>query len=360
MSRPRQTLSPFKFVNHLDRLQRLAGGESPATIPPATVEIDPTNVCNSACWWCSTQELRQRARKSLDAQRVFALLEELQQLGVRSVVFKGGGDPTMVDWIDQAIERASALGLGVGMNTNGARMTQKLHHALVAHASWIRFSVDAASHETYKKVHRTNEWERVIANIRFLVECRAKSDAAIQIGINHNLDQYNIGEVRQMVSQARELKVDYVSIRPVYWNIAPEEARSGCEEVQARVEAALSEARSMIDDSDPVEIKIGNIRNAVGHGIEDPGDCLAPALVGIVGADGEVAPCCDLRGHARYSFGNILEEGFAQIWTGARRQKVLQKHTLCRECDPHCSHAYAYYNQVIDYMRSPRPQKEFL
>lgn len=360
MSRPRQTLSHFKFVNHLDRLQRLAEGESPATIPPVTVEIDPTNVCNSACWWCSTQDLRQRTRKSLDRERVLVLLQELQQFGVRSVVFKGGGDPTMVGWIDEAVERAKTLGLGVGLNTNGARMTDQLHAALVAHGSWVRFSVDAASYETYRKVHRTNEWERVVANISELVRRRACSESALQIGINHNLDQYNIGEVPLMISQAREWGVDYVSIRPVYWNIAPEEARTEAQDLRTRVAAALEEARGLIRESDSMEVKIGNIRNAVGHDIDDPGDCLAPALVGIVGADGEVAPCCDLRGHAQYSFGNIYEQSFVEIWGSSRRLEVLRRHTACRECDPHCSHAYAYYNQVIDYMRSPRPQKEFM
>src|SRR5262249_2761834 len=134
-------LSRFKILNHVPTLERIAANEDILTIPPVTVEIDPSNACNSACWWCSTADTRRRIHASLERTRALELLGELKDYGVQSVVFKGGGDPTMVPWIHEAVRAAGHLGLGIGMNTNGARVTPELRDELVAHAAWVRFSV---------------------------------------------------------------------------------------------------------------------------------------------------------------------------------------------------------------------------
>ena len=351
-------LSRFKLLNHVRSVERIAGGESILAIPPVTVEIDPSNACNSACWWCSTADTRVRIHASLERERALRLLGELKEYGVQSVVFKGGGDPSMVPWIHEAVQVAGELQLAVGMNTNGARLTAQLRRELVARGSWVRFSVDASNAETYLKVHQRKEWGKVVRNIKALVDDRNAAGSSLYIGMNCNLDEFNVDEVPEFVALGEELGVDYVAVRPTYWNIAPTGVKHA--DIRDRVRAALVLAEEMAQTSRRVKIQTGNIRNAIGHGIDDPGACLAPTMMGVVCADGSVAACCDLRGHAQYSFGNIYDLSFKEIWEGERRASVVLQHTALRECDAFCSHAYAYYNQAIDYLRSARPQREFL
>jgi MoaA/NifB/PqqE/SkfB family radical SAM enzyme len=244
------------------------------------------------------------------------------------------------------------------MNTNGARLSADLRRELVAHASWIRFSVDASNAATYLKVHQRNEWDKVIRNIKAVVTARDVAHSNLYIGMNYNLDEYNVDEVPEFVALGEELGVDYVAIRPTYWNLAPTGVKHT--DIRERVRSTLALTEEIGQTSRRVKIQTGNIRNAIGSGIDDPGACLAPTMMGVVCADGSVAACCDLRGHAQYAFGNIYENSFKEIWEGEKRASVVLQHTALRECNPFCSHAYAYYNQAIDYLRSARPQREFL
>ena len=43
------TFNAHKILNHFDKLQKIAAGQ---TVFPITVEIDPSNRCNHRCQWC--------------------------------------------------------------------------------------------------------------------------------------------------------------------------------------------------------------------------------------------------------------------------------------------------------------------
>jgi MoaA/NifB/PqqE/SkfB family radical SAM enzyme len=68
----------------------LKEGRMPA---PRMAILYPTYVCNHRCVGCDYSELNQR-RKSLSPDELDKVVDELLALGIRSVEFCGGGEPT--------------------------------------------------------------------------------------------------------------------------------------------------------------------------------------------------------------------------------------------------------------------------
>jgi radical SAM protein with 4Fe4S-binding SPASM domain len=352
-------LSELKFIHHLDKITTLAARGPVTAVTPVTVEIDPTNVCNSNCWWCSTAVSRREAPIGLSEGEVMRVIDESSALGARSVVFKGGGDPTLQEYLFRTITHAHKAGLAVGVNTNGVRMSDDLIDALVAHGSWARFSVDACTRETYKKVHRRDDFEAVEANLRTTVKCRNERGSSLMLGINNCLDQFNLLDSERLIEFAVDVGVDYVAFRPAYFEIAPtQEARLTLRQLRPDVINVMAHIKEIAPKYPSLTIRVGNIRNGAAE-TADPGACLAPALTLIVTATGDVAACCDLRGKPAYTFGNIRETSLRDIWDSDLRKEVFAR-TSRRECDRFCSHAYGRYNQIIDYLSQQREGEDFL
>ena len=78
-------LSSFKFLDHIDSIAQLADGKPVSEVPPVTVEIDPTNVCNSNCWWCSTANTRRASPGGLTAEEVHSVISQAADLRAKSV-----------------------------------------------------------------------------------------------------------------------------------------------------------------------------------------------------------------------------------------------------------------------------------
>lgn len=81
----KDAFSPFKYLNHIDRFLAIAYGRD---VIPVMVELDLVNFCNHNCIWCSDLF---HSRIFLEKEFVFKLLQEFKKIGVKSVLFKGGG-----------------------------------------------------------------------------------------------------------------------------------------------------------------------------------------------------------------------------------------------------------------------------
>ena len=70
-------------------LGAIRGGPAPA---PRVVEISWQDRCNIDCFFCSTAEIR-AGNFALSRERLCALFDEMQAMGVQGVRLMGGGEP---------------------------------------------------------------------------------------------------------------------------------------------------------------------------------------------------------------------------------------------------------------------------
>jgi MoaA/NifB/PqqE/SkfB family radical SAM enzyme len=337
----------FKLLTHAERLQQLALKED---CTPLTIEIDPCAKCGHACIFCSSGDNKLQG-EDLPEELVIELLHDLRERDVRSVVWKGGGEPTLSPLLGKYITLAHELGFSQGLTTNGSCL-HRVEQPAAAFLSWNRISLDAATAETHYKIHRSRDFDHIIANISRYLALKPTGS----LGLNMNIDVDNYLEIESFVLLGMRLGVSYVSMRTAYYECFGYENRLN-ETVAKLIQTKLDQVQKL--DTGRMRVVIGQGAN-LGHiGALPAKCCLAPALRGIVTATGEVVACCDLRYEPGYSFGNLKEHSFWTIWDGPKRQEVFAR-TKKKECLSHCSFAFDYYGRAIDSLREGFPDEAFM
>lgn len=65
---------------------------------PITLEIDPTNRCPLHCEYCIWGDYRENTRASLPADVMLRIVDEAASLGVKSIIWTGGGRTSFKPW----------------------------------------------------------------------------------------------------------------------------------------------------------------------------------------------------------------------------------------------------------------------
>lgn len=128
------TSTGAKLFYHQEAMQALRDGKG----MPISCWIAPTDVCNARCSFCSVGE---RPGDVLTWTQIKTFLDQLHEIGLKSVTFSGGGNPllyrcketgkTLADLVNYAHDD---LGLEVALITNGLPLveyeqkTQYIYH----------------------------------------------------------------------------------------------------------------------------------------------------------------------------------------------------------------------------------------
>jgi len=336
-----QMNSPFtalKILKHKDALDTIIKGDIPN---PLTVEIDPTNLCNNDCIWCMYEEFNRRCAASLSEEFLLSLIEELSEMGVKSVVLTGGGEPLVNKATPKVIQRAREAGLEVALVTNGELINKENLKTIAENCAWIRVSLDAATTETYNRCHgiaNRNAFQTVVDNIRNLVDYRKVINSPITMGLAFLVHPYNVNEIYDACKLARELGADYIQFRPVYlygFNIDEKMAQSWANQIQRAKDDFQSEDFVIHSSMERFKLKERKYDR-----------CVACKMIGIVAADMKTYVCCQLKGDEQFQTGDLSGKSFKEIWQSP------DTHTLCGEVDvsqcPPCR--YDGYNEILNYL----------
>lgn len=283
-----------KIYYYLDQVEKLERGEF---VAPISVEIDPSNSCNLNCGFCMFKDWRSNHHEHLDLNTYISLIGELQQMGTRSITFTGGGEPLMNPNFNIMAKMAKSLGFQIGLVTNGILLdkVENLEDFL-----FIRVSLDAHNREDYKLVKGLDYFDTVIQNITDSLKWNKI------IGLSYVVGPHNNKDLQKAEDLANELGVAYLQIKPSY----------------------INEKKEIFTD-----FKYPDGRDIIGTERYLPKDnvpCTIAALVGIVGANGDVYFCCQGRGIDRLTLGNLKDKTFKQMWT--ERLDLKPKVSLCPMC----------------------------
>ena len=178
----------------------------------ATVSLN--NYCNHACLWCAAYERQLDKSKIIQTKALIKFLQRGKSEGLKAVTYVGNGEPTTHPQFDEIIENVAQLGLQQGMFTNGYLLDRYLN-PLIDNFLWLRVSLDAGSEEVHNKMHAVKgHFSKIIDNIEKIVAMRDKEK--FTIGIQYAVHDQNIDDLWKGAQLAKELKVDYFSIKPIF------------------------------------------------------------------------------------------------------------------------------------------------
>lgn len=354
-----QFISPrSKLFGHLSTLDAIKRGLRP---PPVNVEIDLSNRCDLKCAHCHFAYTHTRgpwvghADKPSDAVSggdvmdyalAKRILKELAAAGVKSVVWTGGGEPTLHRQFDDIIEYAYSVGLQQGIYTHGGWIDEERAENMKRDFEWVYFSLDAHDAQSYKEYKGVNRFDKVISNIRGIVEAPGK--ATIGIGFLLNRDNHN--RTRAMVALGRSLGVDYVQFRPtiLYAQDAPGELAEDTRWIDWAVGWLNEFAGDPFVVADVERFRRYQRWNGHGYPV-----CNWAALQTVITPNGKVWRCTNKREHPDALLGDLSIESFATVWErgGGPCAVDLTCRIACRGDIP---------NQTLDAVLAPSVHANFI
>ena len=198
-----QLFTSMKVLKFWDRVLRPRDFDA-----PATVELDLTDRCNHHCPACTDTPIRTGGQLSLKD------IEQLCQLNdLRSVVLKGGGEPTMHPELAKVIQLFAKANVKVGLETNGTLVRGLLATTIAQGCDWIRFSIDATTPKSYRRIHGVEGLNQVVDNVAELARLRKSLETRVTVGVGFIIFPFNLGDLRSSAELFERAGADYVSYR---------------------------------------------------------------------------------------------------------------------------------------------------
>lgn len=337
MTRNSSLIDPTnKIFFHLERLQSFLRGE---TVYPISVEMDLSNCCNLKCSWCRFSDSHNPAIMPYSLAE--KILRELAEVGVKSIVYSGGGEPLLNPQFKEIADLGHSLGLDQGVYTNGVNI-DKFIETLNKKMKFVYVSLDAATRETFLKIKGVDCFEKVIRNIELL--CQRKDEA--KIGLGFLVSPENFSDMWVFRYFLKSLDVDYIQFRPAV-----------TENIDVGWLQIVMESLKLVETDNTIIAwyKFNDLLR------EDGGrtysKCLGHNFLGGISADGTVWLCLNKRYHKGFDVGNLKVQLFKDVWNGEKRKEAIQKINLndCMKlCRPH------ELNKFLDNIVKGNPHSSFL
>ena len=313
---------------------------------PVHVELDLTDRCNVACYFCNQQDLR--TKESIPLPKLTDLIDELAAGGLKSVRLSGGGDPLFHRDVLNVMDHLATRGVIVdNLTTNGVALTTEVAKRLVdGKAREVIFSLNAADAPDYARMMKVKPalFDKVLENIRNLVAVRWESMYP-SIVVQFLIDKKNVTRLVEMYELGRSLGVDRIGINPV---------------LEVPLDRIDRETLLERDDRDIAEPLIEQIlRRDLGVGLlqvdfgvygwnemlhkvrervqspaynayptapsfkEENGGCFFAWYTAAITGNGDIRPCCLLLNPNVKPLGNIHDgQTFAEHWNGPAFAKM--------------------------------------
>ncbi len=287
---------PLRLLSQRKDVEKYLHTDNPY---PPSVEIDPSNACNHDCDFCIYHSLHSKERSEMLSEEVLIkLVEDLAEIGVSSLLFVGGGEPMTHAKTVDAIELAASNGMSVGLVTNGSLIRDKYQARLKAAATYVRFSLDAATPETHLELHKNNDLARIIDNLRGLVN----AEGNCTIGTGFFINEKNVHEIVASAELVKSIGADYIQFKS--YSGIPLSTK-----LQKEMLNELKKVISLSDASFDVHITERIFENHV-HQVRGYSKCHWQAFKPVVNADGSVFLCAQKRTDKTGIIGNLYENSF--------------------------------------------------
>lgn len=351
----RLLLHPKVVQNYLLYQKEMAEKPDIMRSHPPGIEIELTNRCNLACTQClRSLGLKPYKLGNLDMEGFKKLLDQFPY--VMHLSLNGFGEPLMSPILWEAVEYAHKVRpwCKILMYSNGMLLDEaNIKKALASHVTELNVSLDGGTLETYKQVRRGGKLDVIAENIKNFYKMRKAAGKQFpRMGLNFVMLNDNEGDLPAFIELGAELGVDYINCityATYDWGF---QNRRTLESYQAE----LTEAKKALERTglacryfpewDPAWLKPDR-----------------PFMCNFfwgeefrVSFSGHVTlGCCTPFGES-YSYGNVFETPFAEVWNNEKFQENRRAaregkttNTLCAGCD---KFAKEFFNE----RKGPREQ----
>ena len=318
-----KNISNGKIYKFTDRLQKLKNKQG--TIP-VCIEIHLTMTCQQKCLYCTFKD--KEKTNNLDYYVLEKTLTELFQSGCKSILWSGGGEPTLYRFgeygLPDVLRMAKRIGFQQGLYTNGETLTTDMMEEIVRDCVFVRISIDAFTEKIYKKIHNSDGYKNVKKNVKTLLELKTKYNSAIDIGVSYVFYKENMLDVFNIKMFLQDVQPTYIYFRPgVYCHSKNFDLRLQkiiiyfiryyCLKFRTQLEYSVSKTNRLLKKEER-KYKL----------------CYAANLFPTLGSDGGIYVCCHHIQEQWYKIGDIYMDSIEDVFT-----KWHATEDICG-CPPNC------------------------
>ncbi|NQU99411.1 MAG: radical SAM protein [Parcubacteria group bacterium] len=323
--------------------------------------------CNLRCIMCFQCDYTQKLNPNVWQKKLLPLYSTLEKMTIQ------GGEITVIpecrDLVKLVLEKNPNIKFGA--MSNGVLFNEYWQKLFVDHGYMINLSLNAANKETHEKINKNSIWEKVIGNLKAVIDLRNQKKSPLEVYTSFVILPQNIRQLADFIELGKGFGVD--KIRFFFDAVNLEE---DTKLVEKEVGKALDVARKY-KDSLAVEgliyfyqyycnqKKVKNIYKDEIEPLIPQGNCNIPFNNLYVDRAAKALVCC----MSNLVLGDMNKDSLEEVWNGKRAQlfrKMMQKGDY-RYCQATCpsnkkpSYSFdlaklrCYIDKIkYEYMQSPK------
>jgi wyosine [tRNA(Phe)-imidazoG37] synthetase (radical SAM superfamily) len=312
----------------------------PQSLPaPVTVNLDAAHCCQMNCIGCKVSNIlksKDYDKQVMAKDYLLSLPQACKAWGVEAVCIAGAGESTINPNFGAFLKKCKEIDFPSALICNGLIFLPEMKYL-----DWIGISVDAATKETWAKVHGMKQpklFNTVIDNIKKL------NDADVHTTYKFLIRPDNVHEIYDAAVKAQEIGCKYFQVRPMAnpWFDDPAKSVFTDEQVSEgmfRLESAKKELK--------IEVTGTFTKFGEGWRVEHPfAKCWAIFMYAIFLANKRVLMCADLYGCNTVEVGPFDKpEDFINKFWGGKEHFEMQSCIDVSKCS-RCN--YKLFNQLME------------
>lgn len=328
--------SKLKIFHHMQKMDAILNGK---LTPPIEVRLKPTNRCNHGCFYCvydtSFSSIHPNIKKidEIPIKKIEEILENFSQMGVKSVIYSGGGEPLFHPNAERFLETTVRNGLELAIISNGQLLDGKKAEILAEHAMWVRLSIDYCDLETFvKSRHRPRHlFDKIIENVKNFVKIKSKK---CEFEVAYNVHEFNYDRIIEATKFFKDLGFNNVRFGPV-WKPSFLEYHTPFREI---VKQNLIKAKEMYDNK---HFRVGDSYTRdfelSGTSTRKYQTCYWMQICPAIGADQIVYTCANKAYDPTGAIGSLKDKSFEKLWKSKKALYMYQKFNPEKECKHQCT-----------------------
>ena len=178
---------------------------------PKNTLIELTSNCNHACVFCTNPRMKRKSGK-LDIEFFEKYIKDAAALGLQEVGFYTTGEPLMSRNLIDFIKIAKSNSISyIYITTNGAlAKIERMKELIDAGLNSVKFSINAASRETYKLIHGRDDFDKVVNNLINLKNYIDKENKNVKILSSFVVTKQSLHEIEDYKRIIGPLVDDYL------------------------------------------------------------------------------------------------------------------------------------------------------
>jgi hypothetical protein len=331
-------------------VSRWIQGNIPGKLLPWQIDLDTTNICNQACYYCNTEQFRNELPVYQSVEQYSKLIDRLHTwrqydpnvIGTLSnVIFSGGGEPTLLPGYEDLLEDVIDKGYVAAMNTNGTKLHKVLtiDTAKLKRMAYVGLDIDSGNPDTYELIRKSKMSDSPFDRVKETAKELGSKGVPLDIKALLMPENTSQLEINGIFEYARDVKARSVHLRPMVLN---GHSFVMNDEVATRIKTA-SEFYNIKAD-----VSLGR------YDVREYKRCHQMFLFPSFCADGNIYLCCEYKGREDTKLGSWIDDDFRDIWGSDKHKEIYNNFitSFCKPCRPNSTnnkiqYAMNDYSQVI-------------